>query len=186
MSKLSSLSYLIQDILWWGSLFSENAGNLQSISTLPVVDGGSSQNHGVIIGPFGSVTPTLLITVPEMTAGRVSHNPLRETLPYCEGKIHLQETEMTQNQHEQQFNKPTISSSAFYNGNRATNSWARPVSRWKLASQHKERYPVQVSNAPHTFKGTAVRCPPFSQIKAFKQIITGRHQTRQGPNLGWI
>lgn len=58
-----------------------------------MVDGSSSQNHGVVVGPFGGVAPALLITVPEMTAGRISHNPLWEALPYCEGKIHLQATD---------------------------------------------------------------------------------------------
>lgn len=57
---------------------------------VPVVNGSSGENHGIVIGPFGGVTPALLIIVPEMTAGRISHNSLRKTLPHCEGKVHLQ------------------------------------------------------------------------------------------------
>lgn len=57
---------------------------------VPVVNGSSGENHGIVIGPFGGVTPALLIIVPEMTAGRISHNSLRETLPHREGKVHLQ------------------------------------------------------------------------------------------------
>lgn len=56
---------------------------------VPVVDGSSSQHHGVVVGPLGGVAPALLVAVPEVAAGRVAHNPLGETLPHGEGKVHL-------------------------------------------------------------------------------------------------
>lgn len=57
--------------------------------TAPVVDGSSGQHHGVVVGPLGGVAPALLVAVPEVAAGRVAHNPLGETLPHGEGKVHL-------------------------------------------------------------------------------------------------
>lgn len=54
-----------------------------------MIDGSTSQHHGVVIGPFGSVPPPLLVAVPEVTAGGVTNNADRETLPHCEGKVHL-------------------------------------------------------------------------------------------------
>lgn len=54
-----------------------------------MVDGGSCQHHGVVVGPLGGVAPALLVAVPEMAAGRVAHDPLGETLPHGEGKVHL-------------------------------------------------------------------------------------------------
>lgn len=62
---------------------------------VPVVDGGSSQHHGVVVGPLGGVAPALLIAVPEVAAGRVAHDPLRETLPHGEGKVHLDTQEFS-------------------------------------------------------------------------------------------
>lgn len=56
---------------------------------LPVVEGSSSQNDGVVVGPFRGVTPGVLQRVPEVAPRRVSHNPLGEALPHQEGKVHL-------------------------------------------------------------------------------------------------
>ena len=55
-----------------------------------VVNSSSRQHHGVVVRPLGRVAPPLLRVVPEMAACGVLHNPLGETLPYGEGKIHLQ------------------------------------------------------------------------------------------------
>lgn len=54
-----------------------------------VIDGSPSQHHGVVVGPFGSVAPSLLVAVPEVAAGWVANNTVWETLPHCEGKVHL-------------------------------------------------------------------------------------------------
>ena len=54
-----------------------------------MIDGSPSQHHGVIIGPFGSVAPPLLVAVPEVAAGRVSDDAVWKTLPHCEGKVDL-------------------------------------------------------------------------------------------------
>lgn len=56
---------------------------------LPVVEGSSSQNDGVVVGPFRGVTPDVLQRVPEVAPRRVSHNPLGEAPPHQEGKVHL-------------------------------------------------------------------------------------------------
>lgn len=58
-------------------------------NVLPVVDGGSSQHHGIIVGPFGRVAPALLVAVPEVAAGRIADEPLGETLPHGEGEVNL-------------------------------------------------------------------------------------------------
>lgn len=55
-----------------------------------VVNSSSRQHHGVVVRPLGRVAPPLLRVVPEMAACGVPHNPLGETLPHGEGKIHLQ------------------------------------------------------------------------------------------------
>ncbi len=62
----------------------------------PVVDGGSSQHHRIIVGPFGRVAPALLIAVPEVAASRITDDPLRKTLPDREGKVHLHTHTKTQ------------------------------------------------------------------------------------------
>lgn len=56
---------------------------------LPVVEGSSSQNDGVVVGPFRGVTPGVLQRVPEVAPRRVSHDPLGEAPPHQEGKVHL-------------------------------------------------------------------------------------------------
>jgi len=58
---------------------------------VPVENGGASQDHRVIVCPFGRVAPTLLVAVPEVAAGRVAHDSLRKTLPDGEGKVHLEQ-----------------------------------------------------------------------------------------------
>lgn len=59
---------------------------------VPVEHGGASQNHRVVVGPFGGVAPALLVAVPEVAAGRITHDPLRKTLPDGESKVHLDKT----------------------------------------------------------------------------------------------
>lgn len=58
-------------------------------ASLPVVDGGPRQHHGVVVGPLGCVAPALLVAVPEVASRRVTYDPLWKTLPDGEGKIHL-------------------------------------------------------------------------------------------------
>lgn len=59
-------------------------------------EGGAGQDHGVIVGPFGRVAPALLVAVPEVAAGRVTHDSLGKTLPYGERKVHLHTHTRTQ------------------------------------------------------------------------------------------
>lgn len=54
-----------------------------------MVEGSSSQDDGVVIGPFGRVSPGSLQGVPEVAPGRVAHDPLREAPPHQKGKVHL-------------------------------------------------------------------------------------------------
>lgn len=56
---------------------------------VPVVEGSSSQDDGVVVGPFGGVSPGSLQGVPEVAPGRVAHDAFRETPPHQEGKVHL-------------------------------------------------------------------------------------------------
>lgn len=67
-----------------------------------VVNSSSRQHHGVVICPLGCVPPPLLRVIPKMAACRVPHNPLGETLPHGEGKIHLQERQNTSQTSNQQ------------------------------------------------------------------------------------
>lgn len=60
-----------------------------------VIDRSPRQHHGVVIGPFGSVAPPLLVAVPEVATGWVTNNAVWETLPHCEGKVHLEGGEET-------------------------------------------------------------------------------------------
>lgn len=62
----------------------------RSSSSVLVVDCSPRQHHGVVVGPFGSVAPSLLVTVPEVAPGWVTNNAVRETLPHREGKVHLE------------------------------------------------------------------------------------------------
>ncbi len=54
-----------------------------------VIDSSPSQHHGVVVGPFGSVAPSLLVAVPEVAASWVTNNAVWETLPHYESKVHL-------------------------------------------------------------------------------------------------
>lgn len=56
---------------------------------VPVVEGGPSQDDGVVVGPLRGVAPGALQRIPEVAPGRVAHDPLRETPPHQEGKVHL-------------------------------------------------------------------------------------------------
>ncbi len=102
-------SYLSTEL--YGNKNSMERNKIKAVAVL-VIDGSPSQHHGVVVGPFGSVAPTLFVAVPEVTASWVAHNAVRETLPYCEGKVHLdqhqrktmRETEnMTQRNHKHIF-----------------------------------------------------------------------------------
>ena len=55
-----------------------------------MVEGGSGQDDGVVVGPLRGVAPGALQGVPEVAPGRVAHDPLGETPPNQEGKVHLQ------------------------------------------------------------------------------------------------
>lgn len=54
-----------------------------------VIDGSSSQHHGVVIGPFGSVAPAFFVAIPEVAAGWIANNAVWKTLPYGKSKVHL-------------------------------------------------------------------------------------------------
>lgn len=54
-----------------------------------MIDGSPSQDHRIVIGPFGGVAPALLVAVPEVAAGGVTDDSLWKTLPDSEGKVHL-------------------------------------------------------------------------------------------------
>lgn len=55
----------------------------------PVVEGSSSQDDRVVVGPLRGVAPGSLQGIPEMAPGRVAYNPLGEAPPHQEGKVHL-------------------------------------------------------------------------------------------------
>lgn len=55
-----------------------------------MIEGSSSQDDGVVVGPFGGVAPGALQGIPEVAPGRVAHDPFREAPPHQEGKVHLQ------------------------------------------------------------------------------------------------
>lgn len=57
--------------------------------SVPVVEGSSSQDDGIVIGPFWGVAPCMFQGIPEVAPGRVAHNPIREAPPHQEGKVHL-------------------------------------------------------------------------------------------------
>lgn len=63
------------------------------VCTVPVVDGGPSQHHRIIVGPFRCVAPTLLVAVPEVAASGVTYDSLWKALPDSEGKVHLDRQE---------------------------------------------------------------------------------------------
>lgn len=73
--------------LYWNQILER--GRQCEASTVPVVDGGAGQHHRIIVGPFGCVTPTLLVAVPEVAASGVTYDSLWKTLPDGEGKVHL-------------------------------------------------------------------------------------------------
>lgn len=56
---------------------------------LPVVEGSASENHGVVIGPFGGVAPAGSGSVPVVAPCWVTNNALWKTLPHDKSKIHL-------------------------------------------------------------------------------------------------
>lgn len=57
-----------------------------------MIDGSSSQHHGVVVGPFGGVAPTLLVAIPEVTASWVPNDAIRKASPHGECKLHLDKT----------------------------------------------------------------------------------------------
>lgn len=59
----------------------------------PVVEGGSCQDHRVLIGPFRRVAPGVLQGVPEVASRRIADDAIWKTLPHQEGKIHLKHKE---------------------------------------------------------------------------------------------
>lgn len=69
---------------------------------VPVVEGSSSQDDGVVVGPLGRVSPRSLQGVPEVAPGRVAHDAVWEAPPHQEGKVHLagqQDRVLVQTQH---------------------------------------------------------------------------------------
>lgn len=64
---------------------------MDSMVTVPVVEGCSRQNDGVLVSPLGGVPPRMLRRVPEVTPRGVAHDTLRKTPPHQEGKVHLRE-----------------------------------------------------------------------------------------------
>lgn len=62
----------------------------------PVIEGSSSQDDGVVVGPFRGVAPGSLQGIPEVAPGRVAHDPLREAPPHQEGKVHLRAEDIKQ------------------------------------------------------------------------------------------
>lgn len=48
---------------------------------VPVVEGSSSQDNGVIISPFRGVAPGAFQGIPKMAPGRIAHDPLGKTPP---------------------------------------------------------------------------------------------------------
>lgn len=67
-----------------------------------MVEGSSSQDDGVVIGPFRGVAPGPLQRVPEVAPGRVAHDTVGEAPPHQEGKVHLtgqQDRVLVQTQH---------------------------------------------------------------------------------------
>ena len=67
-----------------------------------MVEGSSSQDDGVVVGPFGGVSPGSLQGVPEVAPGRVAHDTVREAPPHQEGEVHLagqQDCVLVQTQH---------------------------------------------------------------------------------------
>lgn len=61
----------------------------KAVSTVLVIDCSPRQHHGVVVSPLGRVAPPLLAAVPEVAAGRIADDAIWETLPHCEGKVHL-------------------------------------------------------------------------------------------------
>lgn len=56
-----------------------------------MIEGSSSQDDGVVVGPFGGVSPGTLQGIPEVASGRITYDPLGEAPPHQEGKVYLQE-----------------------------------------------------------------------------------------------
>lgn len=56
-----------------------------------MVEGGSCQYDGVLVGPFGGVAPGVLQGIPEVAPGRIADDPIREASPHQEGEVHLEE-----------------------------------------------------------------------------------------------
>lgn len=61
----------------------------EAARTVLVIDCSPRQHHGVVVSPLGRVAPPLLAAVPEVAAGRIANDAIWETLPHCEGKVHL-------------------------------------------------------------------------------------------------
>lgn len=63
----------------------------RAMRTVPVIDCSPRQHHGVVVSPLGRVAPPLFAAVPEVAAGWIANDTIWETLPHCEGKVHLGE-----------------------------------------------------------------------------------------------
>lgn len=61
----------------------------KSCGFVPVVKSCSCKDHGVLIGPLGSVAPAWSGTIPVVAPCWITNNTVRKTLPYSEGKVHL-------------------------------------------------------------------------------------------------
>lgn len=61
----------------------------KAVRTVLVIDCSPRQHHGVVVSPLGRVAPPLFAAVPEVAAGWIANDTIWETLPHCEGKVHL-------------------------------------------------------------------------------------------------
>lgn len=68
---------------------STSPGSRKSCCFVPVIKSCSCKDHGVLIGPLGSVAPAWSGTIPVVAPCWITNNTLWKTSPYSEGKIHL-------------------------------------------------------------------------------------------------
>lgn len=98
---------------------------MESIESVLVIDGGPGQHHGVVIGPFGSITPPLLVAVPEVAAGWVTNDAVWETLPHCESKVHLEQDQREMNRDRERGGGSRHEARGVINKKNLSNMWSR-------------------------------------------------------------